>query len=221
MKKQTKIDFRYGIDYTYDIEKNCGARRCVIETVCRCRTIIDLELQEIDFDNIKKTILNTLSRKDSRTKDAIFLYCLERFVSRYQLTDFEAIIRPGYYGEEIEGVYLTTENELQKFLSLQASKDWIEFILIQEYGYLLDHLKDRTWESNISDLKDITLGNEYRRLDRDCIEFYRSELKEGRKKTLSCITDSNFRLVDGYHRYTASLEEERKTILTIRPIIPR
>jgi hypothetical protein len=139
------------------------------------------------------------------TNASIFNYCLYRLLvinKLYDTSSWEVNVCRGYYGEEVNGVNLTDEvyNTLTaqiETLNSSSKDDQIKFVLELEYGYVLDSLKDVSFEIVDSQKKDLIAGN----------EVYRKKVQKGTYKKHNLpvgiyLEDGNkFRLIDGYHRF--------------------
>jgi hypothetical protein len=133
--------------------------------------------------------------------------------------DFEINVARGYYGDEIGSISCEKgERLIADFLKLKTSTEWVEFYLTQEYGYVLESLRGLNWTIEKMDLDRILIPNNYRKLDEEASEGYLRELKMNKKDFLSCLVDSSSMLVDGYHRYQASVGASKKKIWAIHPV---
>jgi len=210
------MDFRYGVEFDYSISTNCAARGC--DYICRCSKIEEIEITGVKAD-CWEVPLHQLNNKDVRRKDPVFISCLERLFSRFGPEDFETTVTWGYYGEEIDCVSLRLEKLelIQEFLKLRDTEKWVEYCLLQEYGYVLEELKDKEWESLVIPISKIKVPVEYRKLDRKTIEKYVNYIKnmKGNSFTIGLLRENNS-LIDGYHRYTAALEAGKKKVRVIR-----
>lgn len=212
-KNKTEINFNYilekfatnkkrhswsygGVEYDYDrtsCQGNC-------DDYCRCTEIINTRITEINYNYIVKSI--TESVKDN----VILTYCIDRIIrsSKLDEDDFEISTCRGYYGEEIDGVYLdqkkndTIYNNLKQ-LENMSDIEKVKFVLTLEYGYLLDVIENTT-EVSIKeiDLDKITFQQDYRKkinLDED---FY--DEKFTLPRGIFIENGEAHRLIDGYHR---------------------
>lgn len=222
------MEFRYAVGVDYDSSNSCHGE-CK-DYYCHHGKISNVRIEGVNPKDIATEIESHIPAVDERLKASVFLYCLERFTHQLRPQDFRVDVGQGYYGQEISSVTLRDERPLKEFLAIEPwdTCTQVEFILTREYGYVLDSLKGQSsWVAEEVELSKVLIGNEYRKLDRGAIERYREELQaqrsvaKGRRRPnppmLSCLTHADFRLVDGYHRHRASLEEGCEKILTIHP----
>ncbi|KKM63404.1 hypothetical protein LCGC14_1511760, partial [marine sediment metagenome] len=154
-------------------------------------------------------------------KTGIVAYGVNRLMIHSPLADtsnWNVNIQQGYYGEETCGcnaspsdIYETAET-IDEFLLLKTDKSRVEFLLKNEYGYLLPTVENCKWSVIRVAVKDITLPNpdHYKRLDKKIVQQYR-DTQDGLPQCV-CVGD-NFRLVDGYHRFAARQEKARKILI--------
>lgn len=205
------LNFYYGgVDISYDNETNCDTSGCC-DDYCRCGKIVNACVTEVFNDNVAIKLAAVYGPFD----DDVKLYGFDRLCSRLGCDDFEVSVTGGYYGEEIEGVKLIDHGVFEHYARLDCSEDWIECTLREEYDYVLPKIQGRDWELEEEDVSNILLPNEYRKLDKKTVDKYILECKAG--KILSCLVDDEHRLVDGYHRYTATLECGENTIIIVKP----
>lgn len=180
-----------------------------------CITHIDGgRIIKVHHENIYEGI--TLKNKINNIRD----YCLNRFVRKNFTTDsFNFDIKSGYYGDE-PGCSLneTTAEKLDLFIDLLNNKlinetTLVEMVLIDEYGFILDELKNKSWAYKTLPIKDIMPTGGMRHVSKELIEKYSEN-----EWQLSCVCQKigdKFRLIDGYHRYSAALKLNKTKITTI------
>lgn len=155
-------------DYTYNTEYSCETFGCNQEGICRCGSIVDLEVTKIDLSYLTQEIYEQLipSDRKSRKRDTklsqllyggevVDKYCIYRILSInkvYNPNLWEVNITGGYYGDEIDGVHLDKsvlskiESECQKLFELESLSDKLRYVIELEYGYVLDDLQDCEFE---------------------------------------------------------------------------
>jgi hypothetical protein len=155
-------------DYTYNTEYSCETYGCDQEGICRCGTIVDLEVTKIDLSYLTQEIYEQLipSDRKSRKRDTklsqllyggeiVDKYCIYRILSInkvYNPSLWEVNTTSGYYGDEIDGVHLDKpvlskiESECQKLFELVSLSDKLRYVIELEYGYVLDDLQDCEFE---------------------------------------------------------------------------
>lgn len=123
-------NLQYQVEYEYASDYSCHDSGCD-DGPCRCGTISDAQVTEIDVG-----LLGDLYRKQIRNafpadkKQEMERYAVREIieVARLRSDDFEVVVSPGYYGEEIDGVYLDRsramqlDHEVSDFLGLPQDK---------------------------------------------------------------------------------------------------
>lgn len=216
MKKQkskpplSSINFYWepGFKIKYENYRSCQhGSDCCDNDYCRCGIIENAEVTEVgDITGCFETS-NEFSK-----------YCVDRLLVARKIWDsdkWEVRVQWGYYGQEIDGVYLKNaeaiENEVNKLLGL-SDADKLKYVLNLEYGYILDVLENKAFEICEVDKSSIIFGQEghYKKCDKDIVEKYRDyELPRG-----ICVKDgTKYRVIDGYHRISACQDEKVKIIV--------
>jgi|ERR1035437_662304 hypothetical protein len=99
------------------------------------------------------------------------------------------------------------EKNIETLLKLKRHKQ-MEFLLTQEYGYLLPQLKNQKWSIKYISPASVYLGadNHKKNLNQELQNDYQNLdvpvgvcLREGKR----------YRLVDGYHRFSANASKEK------------
>lgn len=185
------------IQYDYNKEYNCSDGHC--NSICRCGVITDIELSKFDTNAMVSDITSGI-------ENDILIYCIDRIIRLQKLTEdcFQLHTCSGYYGEEIDGLYL--DESYEKIISDNLSKlkgisdaDRIKFVLTLEYGYLLDVLVDTSSAMihNI-DINNISFQEEYRKKINTSENYYDEKFQLSRG--IFIAKGNEFRLIDGYHR---------------------
>jgi hypothetical protein len=194
-------DFHYMVEIDYDRDRHCHDYRCNDEGICRCATIHNARVVDVCLDYIIKDITN-------KNTPLIDLYGIDRILTKLNVKDndnWEIGICGGYYGEEIDRVTLVNAKEVQKeidkFLALKSIEEKVEHLLNFEYGYLIEKVKNLSWEEKVIDYSKVSLLEDVmRKANKDIVNEYKEYpyykcvvIKDGKK----------FRLIDGYHRFVA------------------
>jgi hypothetical protein len=211
------VDFYYGgVECDYSRIYDCENYGCESEGICRCGTIEDAVVNNIDFQRVNSEICKRYSA-ESITE----VYCVERLIRIHELYSpekWDVKIESGYYGQEIDGIFIiesvanALEKDIDSLLKLRDGAQKFKYVLIQEYGYLLNGLQDKEDCHIIEiDKKDIILQTEhYNKLDKNAVKSYEKHclplgivVKKGDK----------FRLIDGYHRINSSKNDKVEVIV--------
>ena len=197
-------------DYDYDIIKNCSEYGC--DDICRCSKIENVRINSIPcFFGEIQSFFKAFGELDH--------YCIERILNCFGIYDpdfWEPQIGRGYYGEELENFSFNQANEVNSYidnlLSLKFDCEKINYILKLEYGYILDSIKDKTdWSIKKVDKNLIKFGNEAytSRLNRSTIIRYEKSTYD--MPICVCLPiDDKFKLIDGYHRFSALKNDVKK-----------
>ena len=185
-------NFHYDVDLDYDTEYDChNGSDCCDNDYCRCGRIVNAKVKHVKFSNIYEDI-QTLNMSELER------YGLERILSHYKYYDkdsWDIEVRGGYYGQEIGRVTLAIADSVmktyEKFMKLDPNKQ-VEFLLELEYGYLLDRVKNKTWEIKKLNKNDLNTNRDY---------YAKIENVERYKNypfILGIVVEGG--LIDGYHR---------------------
>lgn len=172
--------------------------------ICRCSRITSTRASEINTFEGKREILKLIEDPED---SPLTKYCIDRAVSAVlkRGVSLNIPIVGGYYGEEIGRVTLNEMPDIIRAIEeVKDSESPLEAALIIEYGYLLPSLAGKTWETRTLKTKDVDAPNlDYQnKLDPVAIERYENwTLPRG----VVLEQGDRYRLVDGYHRYTAAL----------------
>jgi hypothetical protein len=204
-----KQDFKYDIEYDYDTNRD----NCECEDYCRCSTIENAKVTYVDLIRITEEF-NKVFEGDEFTK-----YIINRILTACKLYDEDSwwvSTCGGYYGEEIEGIYIENTNIeewLNKLENAKTNEEKLFVALECEYGYVLDELKGlKSFTIETVDRANIIVGQKdhYVRLNRNVINKY----KDYPYLVALCIDNGKeTRLIDGYHRFSASEDKEKVKVI--------
>lgn len=222
--------YYHGVSIDYR-RTSCGGSSCdKCDGYGRCSKIISTQVESVDFDSIIS------SYTDESKLSEIERYCFDRILRIEKLYDedsFEVNTGRGYYGEEIESVKIISSvkqaisNKLTE-ISILSDIEKIKKILEYEYGYLLDSIKDAKSAKIIEvPFESIKVGNESYHSKIKDFEMYSDY--EGpvavclQKCDYTCnkISDIwedsrfNYRIIDGYHRYSAAKLNKKDVVKII------
>lgn len=211
-------EFDEFLEIGYDIIANCN-KECEDYGICRCQTYKDVRFDKFNDLELRDLILKKLCGNLSKAEKRDVLiddllnngisYIREYFIDRvlklnncYDPDNWEIAVHGGYYGDEIDGVFLSVLNRVNSDLGQytgEIDKD-IPFLLKREYGELDFRLVGKKWKEDIIKMDDLVFPQtqHYNRVD-DNLYYYKDEfypfprgvvLKDG----------SKYKVIDGYHR---------------------
>jgi hypothetical protein len=208
-----QYNFRHIVDYDSDYIHNCDDS---CEPYCRCGRVTNARVTSVNVDPL-------VSHLSHGVKDELIKYAIDRIVhhAKIDMGDFTINISPGYYGEEIGDIRLhdhklySIRDSLVSILYLDEEKT-VKALLEYEYGYLLPQLDKPLnvyiHETEITNI-DVVNNDHYRRLDKELVTSYK-DWKLPRAVLLDCGV-GNYRLIDGYHRIRAAIENKLKKVMVI------
>lgn len=137
-------------------------------------------------------------------------YTIDRILRKYKVWDsdnFEVEVCGGYYGQEIDGVFIIKnisdkiETELETAFSIEDLTGRVEYLLTLEYGKLLPELESSQYEIVELDKTDINFGSidHHSKVKKKDLEFYSDKNYKGIRGVVT-FTNGKYRLIDGYHR---------------------
>jgi hypothetical protein len=202
-------DYKWdGVEYDYN-RSGCDCD----DSICRCTTIDSVWVESIDLMQITKQISNMLEQ------DGIGKYCVNRILTvcrMYEKDNWEIRTDSGYYGEEIDGIYIDKTDVgfwLEKLIQCETDIDKIKTVLNLEYGHLLDSVKSKT-KGTIQKLfnKDIiaTQKEYYVKVDAKILSHYE---KFELPRAIVIKDGDYYKLIDGYHRICACKDEKCEVIV--------
>jgi len=216
-EKISKFDFSDHMLYDYDYEYNCEDNNC--DGICRCGTIVNFQIESVVLNENFINKFFRLYNKDIKSDQYIFKYALDRifesYIKKYDYEIFRPNIIHSYYGEELQGVHLEDFELIELLIKIKNFNHTklIEQILITEYGYILDSLKDCHYEKEDLHFDDIKILNHkyVQKLDQSLIDKYQDYW------SFRAIIDNNYRLIDGYHR-TMAAKDNPNSFYVLRAI---
>lgn len=219
-----KTNLQYDVDYDYE-RSRCTCDAYEREDYCRCTTI---ERAWIETINVRDVVSKLYSRHRVDNSE-INEYCFERICVALKIYDkdyYEIESCPGYYGEEIGGVYFENEeqavNEYNELIKLDSDIEKIKRVLELEYGYLIPRVANKTSaEIKVVNTKDIRLPQTeyFIKLSKEVIEEY----KHRKLPVAVCIKEKDkfldafdkYILIDGYHRFVANKDRNVNKIVVL------
>jgi hypothetical protein len=234
MKLSRKLFKSNLVSYKYTRKYNCptlNTKPC-IEKSCYCSYIDEFFVINVDFNKIIEKIFENFYTKSTFTERLLKLkflignntkateyYIIDRLCSFYKIWNIESYIPniyKGYYGEEVDGVFLKKEiadkieDEFNKISKFDKLEDKIYYLLNLEYGYILPILKNKKITIEKIYKGQININNiEYLENEKNSI-FYKPH---GISGILFKNCNNNFILIDGYHRYLN--DNSKKTLYIV------
>ena len=204
---------RYIDDVDYD-RTNCTGE---CDDYCRCSSLTNVRLRSLNVASVVEAVI------PKKLRHTITGYCAQRMLRHSGVGDkdnWSVEVRPGYYGQEIDGVLLdrsiaeTATDHIKQVLAFRNDALRMEHILKLEYGYLLPSLRQREWTIRKISRGDVVVGQDdhyHRKLDRKLVEGYQDHTFP---VAVCAVIDGVYRLIDGYHRFS-STEGKRKVAVVI------
>lgn len=204
-----------GVEYDYE-RSQCTCH----DWICRCTTIESAWVEDIDINTVMSCLLIDHFPREDLTE--IDLYCFDRICRMNNIWDkeyYEIKTCPGYYGEEIDGVFFLMEEKViadfNKLITLKNDIDKIKYVLELEYGYVIESIDDCRNVAVIDcDPKLIVAPQQeyYHRLKNDVVESY----KDYKIPCSVCKKNGDkYLIIDGYHRVAANKDKESIEIIVI------
>jgi hypothetical protein len=216
------------IEYDYSREYYCDQSGCNDEGICRCSSIVDVYIKNVDLLFISDLIYSDLLPSDKVSKkremklsellyggETVDRYCIYRILSTnkvYMPCNWELNIIGGYYGQETEGfimdpsVFSKIKSQIEFLYSLQSMSDKLKYVLELEYGHLNDTVKYSNFEIISiykTDIDNKSLNkNHLSNVKQEDLSHYNIDsynLPRGIVKKVS----SGYSIIDGYHRIEA------------------
>lgn len=222
LKSILRSDFKYHIEYEYDMNYSCLESFCKEERICRCGKITNSYICSVDVSSISNKIYNELfdnSISTKRNNSINSLWGISEDIQRYTIDRilrinkiwkpefWEINICGGYYGEEVDDILLDEDlvqkinEDLEIALKIDNLENRIEFLLEKENGFILGGLKDKEYKQSIISINDIYFPNRDRKsnLKLDEMEYYSDKKYTGIRGIVKKDAEK-FRVIDGYHR---------------------
>lgn len=223
------------IDWDAAHNYSCESSGCDDEGICRCSTIDDVRIDNI---NLRKLSINIFDRFEddgistNRNRkvteilwgydyDELNLYCIERILTINKVwseDSWSPQIGGGYYGQEIEDILLQSEifdkisNQIQSVLDIDTLEEKIYYLLNLEYGKVLDNLVDKKISIEVIDFDRVTFPQ---KSHFDKVKFKNLDYLKNYKGIKGVVRryGNEYRVVDGYHRLCANELKKVKVIV--------
>ena len=153
-------------------------------------------------------------------------YTIDRILRKYKIWDpyyYNIEVCGGYYGQEIEGVFLNENiaskinTELDIAFSINDLSGRVEYLLGLEYGSLLPELEHCQYEIVEIDKSEINFGSidHHNKVKKKDLEFYSDRNYNGIRGVVTFV-NGKYRLIDGYHRVHSTSGHKVKVLNAIK-----
>jgi hypothetical protein len=212
------------VDIDYHSEYDCSNNGCDDEGICRCGMIYDAVVTHVEVTKMVNLIYDKLfddttlsGKREGKLSQILYgigedinRYTIDRILRKYKVWDadyYTVEVCGGYYGQEIEGVFLNQnitskiEEELNIAFSIDDLSGRVEYLLGLEYGSLLPELEHCQYEIIEVDKSDINFGSieHHSKVKKKDLEFYSDRNYKGIRGVVTFV-NGKYRLIDGYHR---------------------
>jgi hypothetical protein len=223
MIEALRNDFKYSVSYNYDTVYSCEESGCNLEGICRCGCVVNTYLSNVDISALTSNIYseifdNSISTKRHNTINSLWgittdidKYTIDRIlrINKVWKPEFwEINVGGGYYGQEVSDVVLTEDvvqklnTQLKKAFDIDNLTKRIEYLLELENGFILDDLKNKSYQISVIDIKDIIFSNpeHKRKILIEELEHYSDKNYKGIRGIVKKDSHNKWKLIDGYHR---------------------
>ena len=209
------------VQYNYEVKNSCQERGCNDEGICRCGVIVDAKVKNVDVTLLANTIYSSYYGDDKvykrnyqinivlfGTGEDLDIYTIDRILRIHKICDpynWKISIFDGYYGQEIDGVYLdeTLRKKLESCiytaLDIDNINQRVEYLLKLEYDYILPELEGCNYSVTEVSRNDVYLGNvnHCKKVKSENLDHYKNY---NGIMGVVLADGSKYRLIDGYHR---------------------
>jgi hypothetical protein len=235
------LDLHYRcVDIDYHTEYDCSNNGCEDEGICRCGTINDSEVTQVEVTQMVNLIYDEMfdnstisGKRESKLNQLLYgigedinRYTIDRVLRKYKVwvPDYYNIeVCGGYYGQEIEGVFMSSniankiEEELEIAFSIDDLAGRVEYLLGLEYGSLLPDLEHCQYEIIEIDKGEINFGSisHHSKVKKKDLYFYSDKNYKGIRGVVTFV-NGKYRLIDGYHRVHTTAGHKVKVLNAIK-----
>lgn len=210
---------------------NCESNGCPDDDICRCFEIENVKVKSVYLSSVTEYIYRELTGDDVFDRDnkitqiiweydskSINKYCINRILTHLRIWEeknWSFRVIDGYYGQEVGDVFLRNNirdiliGYINEVYSINTMEDKINWILKLEYGYLLDSLDGKSYEIMKIKKEDLYFPQKdhYRKVSEKNLEYYYDENYKS-IRGIARYHNGKWNVIDGYHRLTATKQEE-------------
>ena len=200
------LDFKThrSIEVDYDTKRDCNSYGC--DGICRCGTLINMEITDINVDYSDFTFSRKKGMKTSKHLSEVDKYCLNRLIvihGGYNKESYDPVAVNGYYGEELGETDFSGKQYLikdaQEMLNLETDIEKVFFVLGKEYSFIGPVIANCTNVKIIKvQLRDIKVNNGTTMLKAEDNYLYNIESDEVK----GILYGNENLLIDGNYRYS-------------------
>lgn len=186
---------KYNVDFYYDTVRGT-------EDYGRDSTITNIRPVSVSLCDIITNIFLELKSNFAQQDQHLIKYGIDRIARNFGMYDkniFYTFTEKSYYGEVLGEVHFDNEKKfittVNNFLN---SEDKIEFLIDNEYGYVLDSHKNKDWKFVVTSISNLKCPQrDYFKKINQSIDYQLSpNLPIGLYKKIG----NKFEVIDGYHR---------------------
>lgn len=234
--------FMYSVGYQDDGVFSCENRGCNDENICRCYTITNVKILSVNIPDICDDIfeeysLNTKQHdRDSKITsivygydvDIINKYCINRILTINKVWDvnnWRGEWQAGWYGDEVDSVKMNPDlfekviAEVDAIFNLDTIEEKIDYVLMLEYGFILNKIQNKKYEVLTIDKSSISFGQKHHNDDiNDNLEnynYYNDNSYRDIPMGICRWDGKRWRVLDGYHRLNLT-KNKKVSIIGIR-----
>lgn len=156
-------------------------------------------------------------KKALATSMFIYRYCIHRILTHFKVyknDNWLYHLSDDYYAQDVSSITLkpsiaTEVDRCLKHMVPLRDKHKIEFVLELEFKRVLPDLRGKEWSITNVPYDDLLFTN--KTLYEKCLESDTEYLQKYRLPRGLCIrnSDGKFRVIDGYHRLSAAIKDEK------------
>ena len=227
-------EYTYSVEYEQNGNYSCAESGCDDEGICRCYKITEVIINWINLQSITTSIFKEITQSNiqhDREKkltsimydydvDIVTKYCINRVLTInkiWNVDNWEASWSGSWYGDEIDSVNIISSclnkisNDISNILDLETMEDKINYVLLLEYGHLLEKIKDKKYSIIEVNKSDIFFGQKkhYEKVQQSMLEYYSDGSYDSTiPRGVCCWDGQKWRVLDGYHRLSETKKDK-------------